>query len=309
MMISKRWRWWWCWPFWRTFLHMVDSRPGKWALSGAWRQSVIGNDLLMILMMVIFMMIMMIMMIMMMKMVTNEFELPVIKWVGTFWVTVRPTHPTFDGMACKCEFRNALILVPRWVVDTWKYSKSKNECNAQVDGHCFARRQHSVQSSLLLKVWIALLPSSLSLGVTFSPPILLLCPLDGKFVKQPGPSQTWSLVSLNWISWQGWFLHKQVAVGAVCPRSQHLRRSYLLLLVGPAPQLPGVNCLKDDLAGKTKKTSATHNSVQPSQSSLRYKSKRDWGRSSSTWQYYTNATRCCEGLRRIPLFCWSIGTR
>ena len=59
------------------------------------------------------MMVLMIMMIMMMKMVTNEFELPVIKWVGSFWVTVRPTHPTLDGMACKCEFRNTPFVMPR----------------------------------------------------------------------------------------------------------------------------------------------------------------------------------------------------
>ena len=32
-------------------------------------------------------------------MVKDERRLPVIKWVGTFWVTVRPTHPTLDGMA------------------------------------------------------------------------------------------------------------------------------------------------------------------------------------------------------------------
>ena len=52
--------------------------------------------------------------------------------------------------------------------------------------------------------------------------------------------------------------NKQVAVGAVCPRSQHLR-SYLLT---PA-QLPGVT-LKDDPAWKTEKTSATLNCVRGS---------------------------------------------
>ena len=75
----------------------------------------IGNDLLMIMMMMIFtMMVMMLMTVkMMLMMVTNEVRLPVIKRVGTFWVAIRPTHPTLDRMAWKSEIRNALFFMPR----------------------------------------------------------------------------------------------------------------------------------------------------------------------------------------------------
>ena len=142
--------------------------------------------------------------------------------------------------------------MPR-LVSTWKYSKSKKKSNSQVDGHSFACRGH-----------LALLSSSFEFPSCFfslSVGWLFTTNTSPALSVSQTPSSHKNLISLlspNWILWL--VPNKQVAVGAVCPRSQHLR-SYLLRLTRPTtwrhPQRRPGRQNQEDQATKSKPSHLT----------------------------------------------------